>query len=393
MKNKKKIKESIFSHFNKRKGKKAVDILPKDVTPVPQIIEPIRKEKEKKSKKKKKNYIPQELNETILKLSKKIDFISKQPKDYLNIKTIEKHYNKDTNNKTIEKHYNKDTNNKTTEKHYNNTQEKQRIINIPKEIKIPTIINPPSTKEKGLNNKNVELKETKIENIHKNINKILFQNSKNENKHLKTDIRNNKHIKIPTITNKTENPFSFVVNKTNMPNKVISKVLNSHTDTNNKNITKKSYSIDKSTVNKILSGKVQVPKTIPAYQYGGPVQSSFGGKLVLAGEAGENEVIVPNSKIKTVSREALPNAINKTDKTMSSIASETMMQNAALKTDKISERPKTESAQQSPSVVVQNNTSSGGNGGASIGGGGGSTKATTAIGIQTQYPIWRRGLG
>ena len=76
MKNKKKIKQNIISHFNKRKNGSVVNIVPKDKNPIPNIIKPIEKEKQEQPKNK--NYIPTEFNEAILKLNKVVRFRSGQ---------------------------------------------------------------------------------------------------------------------------------------------------------------------------------------------------------------------------------------------------------------------------------------------------------------------------
>ena len=304
-------------------------------------------------------------------------------KEYLNTKTIEKHY-KDTNN------------NKTIEKHYKDTKNKERIINIPKEIKIPTVINPPSVEEKGSSAKK-EIKN--IKTIQNNIKKMLFQNSKNE---IKNNIRNNNKIKNNIRNNnKSENPLSFTVNKTNISNKALSKVLERNTDTNTKKVDNKYFNIDKSTVNKILSGKVQVPKTIPAYKYGGEVPKTFGGKLVVAGDGGEDEVISTKSQMETMikagKQDGKPLQIIKNEnRNISSVANESIIENTTLRQQEASEPTAEFAASGDKNTYITNNYSTSNSDGGQGGGGGGfggGTKATESMGLQTQYPIWRRGFG
>jgi len=404
MKNKKKIKQNIISHFNKRKNGDAVNIVPKDKNPIPKILNPIEKKK-KEQPKKEQNYIPTELNESILKLNKRIDFIINKPKDYLNTKTIEKHYTDTKNNNTIEKHYNTDTKNN------------KRIINIPKEIKIPSVINPVSIEEKASH------KETKnIKNVQNNIKKMLFHNHhRNETKN--NNVRNNKNIKLPTITNNTnnnKNPLSFTINKTNISNKALSNILERNTDTNTNRINKKYFTIDKSTVNKILSGKSQVPKTIPAYgegtPAGSPVERTFGGKLALLADKGEDEIVTPVSKIKetkikdtmkdgnnnlrpvirqTVNQYGQNSAqiIKNQNQTLSTVANKSMLENKTLKQQESETAKPAVDSTSAPTIInnTTNNNNNSGNGPSQSFGGG--TKASESMGLQTQYPIWRRGFG
>ena len=441
MKNNKEIKKSIISYFNKRKEGKNIDILPKDKKPLPQIIEPIQETKQEKPRKPK-QYISPELDEIISKLNKKIDFIAKRPIEYLNTKIIEKHTNTNEIKTLREKHTNTNEIKTLREKHTNTNEIKtlrekqtntneiktlrekqtnnntQKIINKPKEIKIPVIETPLELKDNIHNTKNEKtIKNNKLKNIHNQINKILINNHRKDKKDdVRYRITNiNKNIKTPTITNtnsvnnktptitntnsvnnKTDNPLSFVFNKTNTPNKTISKILNNYINNNdNKNLNnKKSYSIDNTTINKILDNKMTIPSTIPAYQEGGLVDK--GGKVVVVGEK-EKEWIIPDSKVKKVApTQNLPQQVfieKTTARTPSSVATESMNQNTALKTQELSNNNNSPSA---PIINNANNITVGGGGGgsnnsnASIGG---TTKAVESMRQQTQYPIWRQGFG
>ena len=220
---------------------------------------------------------------------------------------------------------------------------------------------------------------------------MLFQNFRDETKN--NNVRNNKNIKLPTITNNTnKNSPSFKINKTNISNKLLSKILERNTDTNTNKTNNKYFTIDKSTVNKILSGKVQVPETIPAYKEGGPVPKQFGGKLIIAADGGVDEMISPMPNIKSSLKVNTnnPQIIKAQQSSLSSVAADSIMENTTLK-QQTSDQKENVSGPPPPSVI--NNYTTGNSNNDSSQGFGGGTKATESMGLQTQYPIWRRGFG
>jgi len=424
----KNIKESILSYFKLKKEEKDIDISPKSIKTIPQIIPPLVKNNKRKEREM--QYISPDFNILINGLNKKINSIGKLP-----IKNIYKKivYNNINNNYKT---------NPTTKEITNKNSIVQKINSPQGEINniIPKILNAEELKQ----NKNTKPPKQnsyynesniidKTENIINNINKTLLTNteSKNDkvpkiNKIQNTESKNDKvpkinkiqnteskNDKVPEInkiqnnqiTNNTINkdesntikeiPIlteNVMVNNNNTKqansnHKAISKVLNRSTNTDH--ITnKKSYLISTSTINKILSGKVHVPQTIPAYAEGGPVPQKHGGQLIVAGEK-ENETVIPDSKIGKSSTQ--PAIVEKTNnETASSAASTSLDKNAALKMND-NEKSSGDSAGGNPTVV--NATASSSPTPAPAPSMGGSPKSVTNMRAQTMYPRWRQSMG
>ena len=254
----------------------------------------------------------------------------------------------------------------------------------------------------------------KTENIINNINKTLFTNSKektvNINHTNKSETQNNKTPTINKIqnnqsTNNTSNTINkdesntikeipvltepMVINntkKSNSNHEAVSKVLNRNTNT--EHITnKKSYLISTSTINKILSGKVQVPQTIPAYAEGGPVPQKHGGQLIVAGEK-ENETVIPDSKIGKSPKVSVGKTSNET---ASSAATSSLDKNAGLKMDNDNEKSSGDNGGGGATVV--NATASSSDTKSAPSGMGGSSKGAENMRTQTMYPRWRQSMG
>ena len=392
----KNIKESILSYFKLKKEEKDIDISPKSIKTIPQIIPPLVKNNKRKEREM--QYISPDFNILINGLNKKINSIGKLP-----IKNIYKKivYNNINNNYKT---------NPTTKEITNKNSIVQKINSPQGEINniIPKILNAEELKQ----NKNTKPPKQnsyynesniidKTENIINNINKTLLTNteSKNDkvpeiNKIQNNQITNNTINKDESNTIKeipilTENVMVNNNNtkQANSNHKAISKVLNRSTNTDH--ITnKKSYLISTSTINKILSGKVHVPQTIPAYAEGGPVPQKHGGQLIVAGEK-ENETVIPDSKIGKSSTQ--PAIVEKTNnETASSAASTSLDKNAALKMND-NEKSSGDSAGGNPTVV--NATASSSPTPAPAPSMGGSPKSVTNMRAQTMYPRWRQSMG
>ena len=105
-----------------------------------------------------------------------------------------------------------------------------------------------------------------------------------------------------------------------------------------------------------------------------------------------NAHIIKNAPIIIDNNSGAP-IIKNQNQTLSSIATDSIMENTTLKQE--TSGPKTEENELSVHPNVTNNYYT--NGGSDSGGGassfGGGTKATESMGLQTQYPIWRRGFG
>ena len=392
----KNIKESILSYFKLKKEEKDIDISPKSIKTIPQIIPPLVKNNKRKEREM--QYISPDFNILINGLNKKINSIGKLP-----IKNIYKKivYNNINNNYKT---------NPTTKEITNKNSIVQKINSPQGEINniIPKILNAEELKQ----NKNTKPPKQnsyynesniidKTENIINNINKTLLTNTESKNDKVpKINKIQNNQITNNTINKDESNTIkeipilteNVMVNNNNTKqansnHKAISKVLNRSTNTDH--ITnKKSYLISTSTINKILSGKVHVPQTIPAYAEGGPVPQKHGGQLIVAGEK-ENETVIPDSKIGKSSTQ--PAIVEKTNnETASSAASTSLDKNAALKMND-NEKSSGDSAGGNPTVV--NATASSSPTPAPAPSMGGSPKSVTNMRAQTMYPRWRQSMG
>ena len=134
--------------------------------------------------------------------------------------------------------------------------------------------------------------------------------------------------------------------------------------------------------------------------------------MALLADKGEDEIVTPVSKIKAaeqtrglVGRERQqspaiafkPYALSRVknqEKALSQLHADSIMENTELKHLNTSTGDKEQSQPGPPSIINNNTTNNGNNSsdGPSQGFGGG-TKATESMGLQTQYPIWRRGFG
>jgi hypothetical protein len=404
-------RESILSYFKLKKEGKGIDISPKSVNSIPQILPEIEG-KPKNKKKQVKQYLSPEFNVIIDNLNKKINSIGKLP-----TKNI---YKKITNNNITNNHESRPIKEITNN---NNNTTSQKITSPPEEInKVPVMLNTEELKQ----NKNTKSSPKqnsysesniidKTESVINNINKTLFTNSKEKTVNINhTNKSEPQNDKTPTINkiqnsqsiNNTNNTINkdesntikeipaltepIVVNnntkKSNSNHEAVSKVLNRNKNT--EYITnKKSYLISTSTINKILSGKVQVPQTIPAYEEGGGVPQKYGGQLIVAGEK-ENETVIPDSKIGKASKVSVGKTSNET---ASTAATSSLDKNAGLKMDSDNEKSSGGDAGAGPTVV--NATASSADPPSPAPSMGASSKGSESMRAQTMYPRWRQSMG
>ena len=416
-KDNKKLRESVLSYFKLKKEENGVDISPSPFKSIPQIETSknnYNNNNDNKEKKNTNNYISSGLVDTLGNLNRKIESVTKGTQQHTDAGVVK---NLITNNYNT--HPIKSSNNQKTII--------QKIITTPKATKIPAILQPiasPSDKEEkktkrnNINNINnvYESNNQKTQKIINHINKTFLTKSNTQNNTANHHSLQNTSTStnIPTI-NKIQNIQStdntinkdepntikeipviskpIVVNnrESNTTHKAVSKVLNRNINTD-RITNKKSYLISTSTINKILSGKVHVPKAIPAYGDGGEVTPKFGGQLSVIGDKGEAEHVIPDSKIiKSVTKQ--PNLGKTTSPTAMSAGADAMNQNASLKVDKDNESSSDDTFKEGNAPIVNAPTSTSVPPAASAAPMGMSSKVSNSMRAQTMYPRWRTGIG